>query len=350
MQLVAAAAASSPRSGSLRRPPAMATAIRASATSTRTGARQRRVRAVLPAFPIWSPAPRLVGWSRIALSVAGRQGNTIFGPFDLHSAAMTDVGEHTVTAFNTDTASSNRIHDDATARRFGFRGGLVPGVGVYAYLVHLPAAGGGRDWVARGSVAARFEQPVYDGDAVHVAWGPDGALELRDPSGHRCAVAPPAEAAAPATVVDLPLVPTIAREDRPPASPETLAVGTLFALEPHRFDAGVALRYLDDVREDLALFREEGIAHPAWILRDANYVLSANVELGPWIHVESDVVHHGLVTDGALVSARARVERLFERKGHRFVTLAVQHLADDRTVMTTTHTAIYRPRQVVEGG
>src|SRR3954453_96570 len=134
VQLVAAAAASSPRSGSLRSPPAMATAIMASATSTRTGARQRRVRAVLPAFPIWSPAPRLVGWSRIALSVAGRPGDTIFGPFHLHSAAMTDVGEHPVTAFNTDTASSNRIHDDATARRFGFRGGLVPGVDVYAYL------------------------------------------------------------------------------------------------------------------------------------------------------------------------------------------------------------------------
>jgi hypothetical protein len=32
------------------------------------------------------------------------------------------------------------------------------------------------------------------------------------------------------------------------------------------------------------------------------------------------------------------------------VTLAVQHLADDRTVMTTWHTAIYRPRQVVEAG
>jgi hypothetical protein len=261
---------------------------------------------------------------------------------------MRDV-EYTVTAFNTDTASSNRIHDDATARRFGFRGGLVPGVDVYAYLVHLPAAAGGREWLTDGSLTARFEQPVYDGDVVQVTWR-DGDLELRDPGGQRCAVATPAAQATREAVHDLPLVPTVAREDRPPASPETLAVGTLFALEPHRFDADVAQRYLDDVREDLALFRDEGIAHPAWLLRDANYVLSANVELGPWIHVESEVVHHGLVTDGAMVSARARVERLFEKKGHRFVTLAVQHLADDRTVMTTSHTAIYRPRQVAEAG
>jgi len=281
--------------------------------------------------------------------VVGRQEVGIFDPFDLHSAAMHEV-EHTVSAHNTDTASSNRIHDDATARRFGFRGGLVPGVDVYAYLVHLPAARWGREWLTGGSLVARFEQPVYDGDAVQVVWAPTGDLELRDPAGQRCAVATPARQATRGSIYDFPLVASVAREDRPPASPETLAVGTLFALEPHRFDADVAQAYLDDVREDLALFRVEGIAHPAWLLRDANYVLSANVELGPWIHVESEVVHHGLVTDGAVVSARARVERLFEKKGHRFVTLAVQHLADERTVMTTWHTAIYRPRQVAEAG
>jgi hypothetical protein len=282
--------------------------------------------------------------------VVGRQGLTGIDPFGLHSAAVREVDEYTVTAFNTDTASSNRIHDDATARRFGFRGGLVPGVDTYAYLVHLPALAWGRDWLAGGSLVARFEQPVYDGDEVQVVWRRDGNLEVRDPAGHRCATAIPAKRATRETVYDFPLVETVARDERPPASPETLAVGTLFALEPHRFDAEVAHGYLDDVREDLALFRDEGIANPAWLLRDANHVLSANVELGPWIHVESEVVHHGLVTDGAMVSARARVERLFEKKGHRFVTLAVQHLADDRTVMTTWHTAIYRPRQVVEAG
>ena len=34
--------------------------------------------------------------------------------------------------------SSLKIHDDATARRFGFGGGLVPGVDVYGYMTHLP--------------------------------------------------------------------------------------------------------------------------------------------------------------------------------------------------------------------
>ena len=45
-----------------------------------------------------------------------------------------------VSANNTAKASENKIHDDATARRFGFTGGLVGGVHVYAYMTHLPVA------------------------------------------------------------------------------------------------------------------------------------------------------------------------------------------------------------------
>ena len=55
-----------------------------------------------------------------------------------------------VSAYNTAKASENKIHDDATARRFGFSGGLVGGVHVYAYMTHLPVRAG----AVRGSSAA----------------------------------------------------------------------------------------------------------------------------------------------------------------------------------------------------
>ena len=45
-----------------------------------------------------------------------------------------------VTAYNTSKQSENKIHDDTVARRFGFSGGLVPGVDVMAYMIHLPVA------------------------------------------------------------------------------------------------------------------------------------------------------------------------------------------------------------------
>ena len=75
-------------------------------------------------------------------------------------------------------------------------------------------------------------------------------------------------------------------------------------------------------------------------------MLSANVVLGPWIHVESIVQHHDVVHDGEVVSARAIVTSEWEHKGHRFVELDVLHLADDRPVARTAHTAIYQPRNV----
>jgi len=41
------------------------------------------------------------------------------------------ITAYEVSAFNTAVASENKIHDDSIARRFGFRGGLVPGVEVW---------------------------------------------------------------------------------------------------------------------------------------------------------------------------------------------------------------------------
>ena len=73
-----------------------------------------------------------------------------------------------VVAHNTATQSDNKIHDDEVARRFGFTGGLVPGVDVYAYLTHLPAETWGLDWLERGSMRGRFLTPVYEGETVTV--------------------------------------------------------------------------------------------------------------------------------------------------------------------------------------
>jgi acyl dehydratase len=92
----------------------------------------------------------------------------------------------TLTAFNTATASENKIHDDAVASRFGFTGGLVPGVDVFAYLAHMPMAAWGKDWLGGGFMQARFVKPVYDGDTATVSSEEKGGLHARARSGaHR---------------------------------------------------------------------------------------------------------------------------------------------------------------------
>jgi hypothetical protein len=133
---------------------------------------------------------------------------------------------------------------------------------------------------------------------------------------------------------------------RSPADPSSLARGTALGLAEHGFHAERHREYLADVRETLPLYVDQRVAHPGWLLRDANSVLSRNVELGPWIHVESVAQHHGVARDGDRIGARAEVTREWEHKGHRFVELDVVVYANrSRPLARIKHTAIYRPRR-----
>ena len=100
------------------------------------------------------------------------------------------------------------------------------------------------------------------------------------------------------------------------------------------------------MRDDPALYDDGRIANAAWLLRRANYVLADNVKLGPWIHVESAIDLHSLLTDGEDIEVRAVVADNVETKGHLMVVLDVQMLSGSRLVMSCRHWAIYEPRQV----
>jgi len=82
-----------------------------------------------------------------------------------------------VEAYNTAKLSENKMHDDTVAKRFGFSGGLVPGVDVMAYMMHQPVAKWGRAFLERGLIEARFVKPVYDGEIAEIrAEESDGVL------------------------------------------------------------------------------------------------------------------------------------------------------------------------------
>ena len=256
--------------------------------------------------------------------------------------------EYRVQAYNTATASENRIHDDAVARRFGFRGGLVPGVDVYAYLTHPIAARFGRPWLERGRVVARFLKPVYDGEEVVITATGDEtlAVEARNTAGVLCATA---EATLPACAPPLPDLAAFPSRplpaDPPPAGPASLAPGTVLGAIEGGFHAEQATAYLADVRETLPLYEGGHIVHPGYLLRFANFILAVNVRLGPWIHVGSEVQHLGVGRDGDRLVTHGRVTSLYERKGHHFVELDVLVTADDRRPLAQVHhTAIYAPR------
>ncbi len=75
--------------------------------------------------------------------------------------SITEDSLHAVSAFNSAKTSDNKIHDDAVARQYGFAGGLVPGVDVYAYMTHAPVAHWGRDWLAGGSRKTSWDFSIW---------------------------------------------------------------------------------------------------------------------------------------------------------------------------------------------
>ena len=136
----------------------------------------------------------------------------------------TELEAYSVVAYNTARDSENKIHDNTVARRFGFSGGLVPGVDVYAYMAHLPVARWGRDFLQHGTLQARFLKPVYDGETAIVSaaeanGGLDIAVKSRD---ELCATGHAAMTRTPPPALDA-FEETAAVAERSPADEASLA-------------------------------------------------------------------------------------------------------------------------------
>jgi acyl dehydratase len=262
------------------------------------------------------------------------------------------LAAYDVSAFNTAAASENKIHDDSIARAFGFRGALVPGVEVYAYMAHMPVVRWGRAWLESGEADCRFLKPVYDGAIARVTATEenDGLALCVESAGERCATGrafmPSDRRAAPA-VDALPAGKPPA--ERPQASEASLAPGRALGIVPLTIDRALLSRYLDEVRETDPIYRTEGLAHPGQILRLANQALVQNVVLGPWIHVGSKVRNHAAARVGEQLTMRSKITSNVVSKGHAIVEFEAIVVADGaRSVAEITHTAIWRPRQVSE--
>jgi acyl dehydratase len=194
----------------------------------------------------------------------------------------------------------NAIHTDAGARAAGFAGALVAGVTTYAYLTRPLVQAWGVDWLRSGSGEVRFFEPVLEGDELTCRPAlVDGAWTVE-------------------AIVDRstsPLAQLVARSgDRPPeVSGETLPT-EIVTLDGPWSDYGARCG------DDLDLYADERIVHPAVWPALANHVVHTRVVHGPWIHVRSTIDHHGVAAVGSTVEVRSMViGRRSSRRGERAV-------------------------------
>ena len=269
---------------------------------------------------------------------------------------MPPIDDWSGVAYNPATASENRIHADDVARRYGFRGGLVPGVGVYAYLVQPAVESWGIDWLTRGHARVVLQTPLYDGGRfdvrVKVQETEGFHAQLLDADGVGCAdveVGLSGATCEPPVLRGDPGAPRL--DDRPPATRavlERLRETGLGAFGEPWNGEGPYGSYTRDPADMPEILRADGggFANPGFTLGLANSALASNVALGPWIHVQSDVQHFAPIPLGARVRVEATVDDLFEKRGHEFVDLDVGvFLEPDRPALRVRHRAIYVLRE-----
>jgi hypothetical protein len=253
-----------------------------------------------------------------------------------------------VSAFNTSKLSENKIHDDTVARRFGFSGGLVPGVDVFAYMIHLPVAKWGRAFLERGLIEARFVKPVYDGEEAEVsAAEKDGTLQIELSSrGQLCATGSASLPASAPAVNAAEYVSVAPVAERSPVDEHSYELGKWLGTLPRDWAGEAGAQYLADIRETDPIYLRHHLGHPGLLQRVMNKVLVDNAILGPWIHVGSRMQLLSAAKSGDELTARAKVTGNYEKKGHRFVELDALVVANgERPLAHCWHIAIYQPRE-----
>lgn len=268
---------------------------------------------------------------------------------------MNLLSTHRLRAYNYATASENFIHADDGGGRFGFRGGLVPGIGVYAYMMRPALERWGDDWLARGWAKAKFIKPVYDGEWITIETSEGeapGSFDIRvsDEAGGLRAVGLAGLANATDETVapraeDYPCGACPEREARRAADLSALQPGTEFGRRDLKLDLALAARtFVRDVLDESSRFTQAPYAaHPALLLAQANYLFRDNIALGAWIHTASEVRNFATPENGETISLRGRVVEARERRGHQIVTADLALFGrDNRALARIRHEAIIK--------
>lgn len=267
-------------------------------------------------------------------------------------------------AHNASLHSDNKIHDDEVAKRYGFSGGLVPGVTVYAYMAQPLAAVAGTGWLQHGGATVAFVHPLYEGDETTAnaerlpadAPSPDRItfdLWAENGAGQRCGTGTAwVGTTARTTPVEIPDYVAIdagpAPDPRPLLELERAPIGQVLARLVLPTTVATARDYADGVFDANPLFRETSpwgppLLHPGWLLSNCNAIFSRSFAFGPWIHTRSEIEYFAPALAGRTLTLHGRLVEAYERRQHHYAALDL--FCQDETcaaIMRVRHTAIFK--------
>ena len=247
------------------------------------------------------------------------------------------------TAYNQVPHSRNEIHGEKVAKDFGFKGGLVPGVTVSAYLMHPAAVSYGMDFLERGFAHVRVNSPLYDEQAfeIHIEDQIEPQIQIRNQEqggqGYSAVLVPNGEApcaTAETHVAGTKAAPPVRREDEfgdqnaasVPATRENMEALRESGCKAftYRWNADHEMStYLRERSEMATPYSMEEYANPSFVLGISNWVLAANAYMNPWVHMETKSQNYAPIPQGTKVVGEMEIKDLFDKKGHEFVDVLV---------------------------
>ena len=248
------------------------------------------------------------------------------------------------TALNTAPDSENQIHSDELAKEYGFKGGLVPGVTVSAYLLHPVIESLGRPWLERGYANCKITSPLYDGETFEVLSEDfkEGQINtfLKNQDGKIIANAESKILNSSIPEPDYVGDPFVQDNfEAPLASFEVWERLKKEGCKAFKFHWGgdKPLIYLTDEKKLPKILqpKENGYANLCFLLGCSNWILAGNAFMNPWVHLQTKSQNYRPVPIDTTLIAEMSVQDFYEKKGHEFVDVNV-NLFEDKSLHCCT--------------
>ena len=236
------------------------------------------------------------------------------------------------TALNTAPDSENQIHSDELAKEYGFKGGLVPGVTVSAYLLHPVIELLGKSWLERGYANCKITAPLYDGETFEVSSEDfkEGQINtfLKNQEGKIIANA---ESKLLKDSIPKPIYrgdPIVQENYKAPVASftvwEKLKKEGCKAFKFY-WGGDKTLIYLSNEKKLPKLLQpnEVGYANLCFLLGCSNWILAGNAFMNPWVHLQTKSQNYRPVPMDTTLISEMSVKDFYEKKGHEFIEVDV---------------------------
>jgi hypothetical protein len=253
----------------------------------------------------------------------------------------------------------NRIHTNAGAQEYGFKGAFVGGVTLYAWCIPTVIDALGDEWLDHGWVNIRFRRPTYPGARVRVrvTAKDDSAargFEALHDDGEASIVGEVGLGTAP-WLGDLTVTPFAPPEPdggaRPFLTLEGAPIGqrlSSYQYGPHTRapeTSGAALAEIIDLETPTG-----AVLHPAVPARQMIALLMRSYDYGhPAIHISSHIQNLARIPAGEDVVACGTFVDAYERNGHHVAVLdADLYSPAGEPLARLRHTNIFKVRRASE--